>query len=91
MSRRVLVAVQTKNNIAVLDPATDSVVERFMFAGADKPHGLLVDDMHGLLFVANQGNATMAVLDLGTRKLLATIAVGGDPGVLAFDAKRNLL
>jgi len=90
-SRRMLVAVQTRNDIAVLDPATDSIVERFTFSGANKPHGMLVDDVHGLLFVANQGNATLSVLDLRSRKVLATLPVGDDPDVLAFDAKRNLL
>ena len=91
ISGHVLIAVQTRNDIAVLDPVTDSVVERFTFAGANHPHGMLVDDKHGLLFVANQGNATLSVLDLRTHKVISTHPVGGDPDVLAFDPVRNLL
>lgn len=90
-SGRILVAVQTRNDIAVIDPAKDSVVDRFTFKGANEPHGMLVDDKHGLLFVANQGSGTLSVLDLRTHALLSEHRVGNDPDVLAFDGVRNLL
>lgn len=91
VSGRMLVAVQTHNDIAVIDPAKDSVVDRFTFKGANEPHGMLVDDRHGLLFVANQGSGMLSVLDLRTHALLSEHRVGDDPDVLAFDAVRNLL
>jgi DNA-binding beta-propeller fold protein YncE len=91
VSGRILVAAQTKNDIAVIDPATDRVVERFSYKGADHPHGMLVDERDGLLFVANQGNARLSVLDVKTHALLSEHPVGRSPDVLAFDANRRLL
>lgn len=90
-SGHVLVAVQTRNDIAVIDPVKDNIVDRFTFRGADQPHGMLVDDGDGLLFVANQGSAMLSVLDLRTHTLISEHRVGGDPDVLAFDSARGLL
>jgi DNA-binding beta-propeller fold protein YncE len=90
-SGHVLVAVQTRNDIAVIDPTKDNIVDRFTFPGASQPHGMLVDDGDGLLFVANQGSGVLSVLDLRTHKLLSEHRVGDDPDVLAFDPTRGLL
>ncbi len=91
ISGHILVAVQTRNDIAVIDPARDSVIDRFTFKGANEPHGMLVDEKDGLLLVANQAGATLSVLDLRTHRWLAEYPVGGDPDVLAFDPVRGLL
>jgi DNA-binding beta-propeller fold protein YncE len=82
----VLVAVQTRNQIAAIDPATDRVVGRFAVAGVKRPHGMLVDAPRRLLFVAGEGNATLAVVDLRSMRVTAHLPVGADPDVLAFDA-----
>lgn len=91
ISGRILVAVQTRNDIVEIDPATDSVLDRFTFRGANEPHGMLIDDVHGLLFVADQGSGMVSVLDLRTHKLISEHRVGDDPDVLTFDAARGLL
>ena len=90
-SGRILVAVQTRNDVAVIDPAKDNIVGRFTFPGANQPHGMLVDERDGLLFVANQGSAVLSVLDLQTHTLLSQHRVGNDPDVLAFDSRRGIL
>ena len=90
-SGRILVAEQTANDIAVIDPQTDRVAERFTFKNAHHPHGMLVDDLDGLLFVANEDSGKLAVLDLASHMLLAEFATGRDPDVLAFDPRRGLL
>lgn len=81
----ILVAVQTLNQIVAIDPGTARVVGRYAPAGADHPHGMYVDAPNRLLFVANQGNATLQVVDLRTMEVTGTLKVGGDPDVLAFD------
>ena len=91
ISGHILVAVQTRNDIAVIDPAKDNIVDRFTFRGANQPHGMLVDDGDGLLFVANQGSGMLSVLDLRTHRWLSEHKVGDDPDVLAFDPTRGLL
>ena len=44
-----------------------------------------VDSGGRLLFVANEGNATLLVVDLRTMRVVGHMAVGEDPDVLAFD------
>jgi len=81
----VLVALQTLNQIVAIDPGTLRVVGRFAVEGARHPHGMYVDEADRLLFVANEGNATLEVIDLQTLQVTDILAVGEDPDVLAFD------
>ncbi len=87
----ILVAVQTTNEIVAIDPATIAVVARFTLSGGDHPHGMYIDAPNRLLFVANQGNATMEVVDLATMEVTDIAPVGADPDVLAFDPGLNRL
>jgi DNA-binding beta-propeller fold protein YncE len=81
----ILVAVQTRNQIVAIDPKSARIVGRYAFAGADHPHGMFVDAPRRLLFVANQGNATLSVIDLRTIRVAGRQPIGDDPDVLAFD------
>ena len=87
----ILVAVQTLNQIVAIDPVSAMVVGRYAPAGADHPHGMYVDAPNRLLFIANQGNATLQVVDLRTMQVTATVKVGEDPDVLAFDPQWHRL
>jgi len=84
-ARHVLVAVQTRNEIVEIDPYTDRVTARHRLAGAAHPHGMAVDAVHRLLFVANERDASLLTVDLRSMKVLGRHRVGGDPDVLAFD------
>ena len=84
-SHCVLVAVQTANQVVAIDPRGDSVVGRYPLDGASHPHGLSVDPERRLLFVANEGNATLLVVDLRSMRVISKHPVGDDPDVLAFD------
>ena len=53
--------------------------------GVKEPHGVALDLAQRLAFVAGEGNATLAVVDLESGKVLETHPVGDDPDVLAFD------
>ena len=57
-SGRILVDVQTRDDIAVIDPRSNRIVRRVALPGCDHPHGLLVDSPRRLAFVACDGNAT---------------------------------
>jgi DNA-binding beta-propeller fold protein YncE len=48
-SGRVWVAVQTRNELAAIDPMTDSVVARVPVPGIEHPHGFFVDAPRRLL------------------------------------------
>lgn len=85
VSRLIYSNVQTRNQMVALDPATHAVVARIDLPGADHNHGLCLDPQRRLAFIACEGNARLLVLDLDTRKVVASFPVGGDPDVLAFD------
>jgi len=86
-SRHLWVAVQTRNEVAEIDPRTDRVIARYELAGAAHPHGMIVDPVHNLLFVANEESATMLVVDLRTKRVVDKLPVGEDPDVLALDPR----
>lgn len=90
-SRHIFVAVQTRNEFVEIDPASDRVVARHPLAGAAHPHGMSLDVSERLLFVANEGNATLQTVDLRTMKVIDQQPVGEDPDVLAFDPSRRRL
>jgi DNA-binding beta-propeller fold protein YncE len=82
----VIVAVQTANQLAVIDPATATIVPRITLDQAVRyPHGIYIDAPHHLAFVAGQEGATLGVVDLQTLKLRQVLPIGSDPDVLAFD------
>jgi DNA-binding beta-propeller fold protein YncE len=84
VSHCIVVAVQTKNELAAIDPANDRIVARYPMA-CDHPHGFLIDEPNRLAFVTCEGDAKLLVVDLRTMKTLATLRTARDPDVLALD------
>jgi len=85
VSHCVLVAVQTRNQLVAIDPATERIVQRYDLAGSDHPHGFAIDEVDRLAFVSSEDNATLQVLDLRTMRVTGTHKVGDSPDVLAWD------
>jgi DNA-binding beta-propeller fold protein YncE len=90
-SHRVLVAVQTRDDLAIVDPLGERVTRRLALPGCRHPHGLLVDAPHRLAFIACDANATLLTLDLGRLRVTGKATVGGSPDVLAFDSSLRRL
>ncbi len=84
-SRCILVAVQTRNQVYVVDPGNERVLGRFELAGANRPHGMVIDAVRRLAFVADESDAKLLIVDLRMMKVTDTMPVGADPDVLAFD------
>lgn len=87
----VLAAVQTRTDIAVIDPRTDRIIKRVHVPNCVNDHGLLIDAPRRLAFVACDGNAKLLTLDLRTMTFTGTFNVGQSPDVLAFDASNRRL
>jgi DNA-binding beta-propeller fold protein YncE len=83
--RQILVAVQTRNELVAIDPQSERIAGRYRLAGADHPHGVLIDAPARLAFVANEGNDKLLVVELETMRVTSEYAVGKEPDVLAFD------
>lgn len=84
VARRVLVAVQTRNELVAIDPAARRIIGRYAVP-CSHPHGFLIDAPNRLAFVSCEGDARLLVVDLRTMRTVATHTVGGDPDVLALD------
>jgi DNA-binding beta-propeller fold protein YncE len=91
VSGRIYVDVQTRNELAAIDPATNTIVARYPLPGCEHDHSLLLDVPQRLAFVACDGNATLLMLDLGSLRMLARQSVGDSPDVLALDGSNHLL
>jgi DNA-binding beta-propeller fold protein YncE len=91
VSGHVLVDVQTRNEVAVINPRTNRVIRRVPLPGCDHDHGLLVDAPRRLAFVACDGNAKLLTLDLRRMKVIGTASIGGGADVLAFDTSLRRL
>jgi DNA-binding beta-propeller fold protein YncE len=90
-SRRILVDVQSRNDVAIIDPHADRIVRRVSLPGCDHDHGLLVDASRRLAFVACDGNDRLLTLDLRRMKVTGSASVGASPDVLAFDTSLRRL
>jgi len=86
---KVYVNVEDKSEIAVFDPSTLVVSARWPLAPCEEPSGLAIDRVHRRLF-AGCGNKTMAVVDMGTGKVVASPAVGEGVDAAGFDPGTQL-
>ncbi|MDE2038433.1 MAG: hypothetical protein KGO96_02820 [Elusimicrobia bacterium] len=90
--RRVLVNVQTRRELALIDPRALTIVRRVALPeSCDHNHGLLVDEADHAAFVACDGNARLLTLSLPDLRVVQVDETGGDPDVLALDSARRLL
>src|SRR6266404_6545430 len=86
VSDRIFVTVDGREELAEIDPSSDQIAARYPLTGCKGSHGLLIDSEHRLAFAACEENAKLVVFDLESKKATATLSVGSDPDVLAFDS-----
>jgi DNA-binding beta-propeller fold protein YncE len=84
-SGKVLVDVQSRDELAVIDPRRNRVVRRVRLNGCDNAHSLLIDSPRRIAFVTCEGNARLLTVDLRTMKTTGMLMTGSSPDVLAFD------
>jgi len=84
-SGRILVAVHDVNEVVAIVPATTKIFGRYPLPGIKNPHGIALDVVNRLAFIAGEENHSLAVADLNSMKVLSVHQVGDDPDVLAFD------
>jgi YVTN family beta-propeller protein len=86
---RIVVDVQGRNELAVIDPGTLAVIRRVPLPGCEHNHGLAL--AADVAFVACDGNAALLTVDLTSWEVIGTDPVGADPDVLAYDQKAQRL
>ena len=82
---RIFVTVDGREELVEIDPGLDQIVGRYPLNGCKGSHGLLIDSERRLAFAACEDNSKLVVFDLESKKATATLSVGSDPDVLAFD------
>ena len=90
-SHRLFSVVQTRNQLVAIDPKADSVTGRYDLPGCTHSHGLLIDAVSRLAFIACDENATLLIFDLQSMQITGTQTVGEAPDVLAFDESLHRL
>lgn len=84
-ARKVYVNLQDTNEFAVIDPATDTVVARYPVSPCRGNHGMALDAEHHRAFLSCEGNDVMAVFDLDTHHVVATLPMASGPDVIKYD------
>ena len=90
-SGRILVDVQTRGDIAVIDPRSNRIVRRVTLPAAPTRTGSSSTRSRRLAFVACDANARLLTLDLRTMRVTGSASVGATPDVLAFDTSLRRL
>ena len=87
---RVYVNLEDRSEVVALDARSLRVVHRWPLAPCEEPTGLAIDATHGRLF-AGCHNRTMAVVDTGSGRVVATIPIGEGVDATRFDAGTGLI
>jgi DNA-binding beta-propeller fold protein YncE len=87
---RVYAPVQSRNELAAIDPAKETIVAKYPL-GCDHPHGFIIAPKVSVGYAACDGNDRLVTVDLASGRVLETQAIAHDPDVLAIDADLNRL
>ncbi len=90
VTQRILVNVQGRQELAIIDPTKDVVVERIALPTKGN-HGLLIEAKRRLAFIACEDDNMLLVLDLNTNRVVKRFPLGAEPDVLAYDEKLGKL
>jgi len=73
------------NEIAEIDPATDTLVGKYHVDGCQFNHGMAVDSEHHRAFILCSGNRTFTVFALDTHRPIAHLPLPAGADVVKFD------
>src|SRR5712664_255441 len=86
VSRKVYVNLRSTNEVAEIDPTTDTVLGIYPAEGCRYNHGMAVDSEHHRAFLLCGGTKTLTVFALDTRKSIAHFPLPAGADVVKFDA-----
>lgn len=85
VSRRVLVNLQDKDVLAEIEPATDKETARYPLGDCRGNHGMALDNEHRLAFLVCEDNDLLAIFDLSSHKVTASLSLPDGADVVAYD------
>lgn len=85
VSKHVFVGVQTRNELAEIDPAGLTVIRRYALPGCASSHSVAIDAAERAAYVGCQHDFRLVRLDLRGGRVVASGGVGAGVDVLALD------
>lgn len=85
VAKKVYVNLRNVNEVAEIDPATDTVVGHYPVAGCRYNHGMAVDSDHHRGFLLCNGTRTLIVFALDTHRAVAHLPIPAGADVVKFD------
>ena len=85
VARKVYVNLQDQNQLAVIDPASDTVVGQYPVAGCLGNHGMALDPEHHLAFLSCEGNDVLTVFNVDTHQAVAHLPMAKGADVVQYD------
>ena len=86
---RVFVNIEDTNEIVELDSKNLSITKRYSLKPCEEPSGMAIDIEHHRTF-SGCHNKIMAIMDVDSGKLIATVPIGAGVDANAFDAETGL-
>jgi YVTN family beta-propeller protein len=87
----IYVNVETQNQLDAINPRTLQVVGRYPLTNCNTNHGMSLDSLNRLMFIACTGNATLVEVSMKTMQVTDHASIGNNPDVLSLDQSRHLL
>jgi len=91
LTAKIYAPIQSRNELAYIDPKSLQVLMRNPLTGCEHPHGLFIAPSQAIGYVACDGNGRLLVVDLKLGVILDQLPLGRDPDVLDADAATNRL
>jgi DNA-binding beta-propeller fold protein YncE len=85
ITQKLYAPIQSRDELAVIDPVGALLVAHYALPGCEHPHGLAIAPGAAVGYVACDGNDLLVTVDLVAEKMLDRQALGHDPDVLAID------
>lgn len=75
------------NEVVVVDPRKQQVVDRWSISSCDGPTGLALDTGDRRLFAVCGRNSLLVVINITTHRVVASVPIGSGPDSVVYDAK----
>jgi DNA-binding beta-propeller fold protein YncE len=85
-TRLIFQNLEDQNAVAAVDVARRAVADRWPLSPCQGPTGLALDLADRRLFAVCSKNALLVVMDLASHRIVSSLAIGGGPDSVAYDA-----
>jgi YVTN family beta-propeller protein len=77
--------LEDTDSVVVVDLAKRAIVDRWSILPCRAPTGLALDEQQARLFIGCKDNALLAVVDIGTRRVITTVPIAKGVDSVSFD------